>query len=185
MLVVFLLDINQVKDVTQLVYSTGRVEVTVDVFDMFKTLFVKLGLPDEQVGHGRFAAVCDDFLSPDASCDILVSCDEAPRRTSPVGSPAEAGLDNLLCIEPGFFVLDWLDPKDRWLVLDGRKGWIGLTGTSDLAGTSNLAGTSAGLVMADDLDEPDKSDEVGKREPATKEMTKQTPVECPPNPGVP
>jgi hypothetical protein len=46
---------------------------------------------------------------------------------------------------------------------------------SDLRGT----GTSTGLATTADLDDFYESKEVGGRDPATKEITKQPPTDCP------
>jgi hypothetical protein len=51
---------------------------------------------------------------------------------------------------------------------------------SDLMGT----GTSTGLATTAKMNKLDKSKEVGGRDPATKEITKQPPTECLPTPGV-
>jgi hypothetical protein len=53
--------------------------------------------------------------------------------------------------------------------------------TSDLRET----GTYTGLATATDRDKLDKSKEVGGRDPATKEIPKQPPTDCPPTLGVP
>ena len=51
----------------------------------------------------------------------------------------------------------------------------GLWVTSDLRGT----GTSTDVAIVADSDKLDASKEVGGRDPATKEITKQPPTDCP------
>jgi hypothetical protein len=52
--------------------------------------------------------------------------------------------------------------------------------TSDLRGT----GTSTSLATDTDWDKLDVSEEVSVRDPATEEITKQPPTDCPPTLGV-
>ncbi len=63
-----------------------------------------------------------------------------------------------------------------------------IVGTSNLTGTSSLGGAGAGAayITVDVVrDVSDESKEVGRRDPATKEITEQPPTDCPPTAGAP
>ncbi len=126
MLVVFLLDINQIKMYPKVsVHGARGVEVAVNVINAFESLANKTSLPNKQIGDRRFTEVSDNFLPPNACSNVCVFCDKGTRGTSPVRGATKTRLNNFLCVEPRFFVLDMFDGKVQRLVLDGRVGFVG------------------------------------------------------------
>jgi hypothetical protein len=110
--------------VSQCIHSAGGVEVAVNVVNAFESLAIKTSLPNKQIGNRRFTEVSNNFLPPNACSNFCVCRDEGARGTSPVRGATKTKLNNFLCIEPQFFVLDRFDAKVRWLILDGRVGFV-------------------------------------------------------------
>jgi hypothetical protein len=160
------------------VYGAGGVEVVVNVVNAFKSLSIKMSLPNKQIWNRRFTEVRDNFLPPNACNHVDVCCNESARGTSPVKG-AWRRQDSII-----FFVLSHNSLSLIGLRLRSNSlslmGDLGLWVTSDMRGT----GTSTGMAIATNSDELDASKEVGGRDPATKEIAKQPPTDCPPMLGV-
>jgi hypothetical protein len=99
-LVVFLLNIDQIKDVSQRINSAGRVEVAVNVVNAFESLAIKTSLANKQIGNRRLTEVSDNLLPPNTCSHVRVCRDEGARGTSPVRGATKTRLNNFLRIEP-------------------------------------------------------------------------------------
>ncbi len=71
-LVIFLLDIDQIKDVSQQVHGARGVEVAVNVFNAFESFAIETSFPNKKIGDGRFTEVSNNFLPPNDCSNICV-----------------------------------------------------------------------------------------------------------------
>ncbi len=124
-LIVFLLNIDQIKDVSQRIHSAGGVEVVVNVVNAFESLAIEMSLANKQIRNRRFTEVRDNLLPPNTRSHVCVCRVEGTRGTSPVRGATKMRLNNFLCVVPQFFVLNRFDAEVRRLVLDGRFGFVG------------------------------------------------------------
>ena len=57
----------------------------INVGDAFKTLPIKMGLPNKEIGRGGLTEKSKDLLPPPTSSGIVLRCDEVARWPSPIG----------------------------------------------------------------------------------------------------
>jgi hypothetical protein len=95
-----------------------RMKMRLNVVNAFKALSIKICLTNKEVWNGWLTEEGENLLPPSTGSCILGCCEELFGGTGPIRIPMVLSVDDLPGVDPGFLVLDWLDPKVQWLVLD-------------------------------------------------------------------